>query len=120
MRTVSVGANFNGGEVDGSGTHFTTEILPGDSISINGTWYGIYRVQSDTVLDADGLNSDQGQPASSPPESGLPLTLINWTKVPATSDSDTRLTFSYERGEPDAGSLVFPQQFQQLHDALTR
>jgi len=38
--------------------------------------------------------------------------------VPQTTDADTGLSFSFTRGQPDADSALFPQQFQQLHDAL--
>jgi YD repeat-containing protein len=112
--TISVqtdGTQPDGDMVTGSGMRFTTQLVPGDNIQIGGQWYSIGDIDSDTQLTL-------AQAYDGPSISGAAFSLINWTKVPATRDADTGLSFHFTRGEPDATSPLFPQQFQQLHDAL--
>jgi len=114
LGTISIQTSGNppqGTVVTGSGTHFLSQFVTDDNIEINGNWYPIAGVASDTQLSL-------AQPYFGPSIGGSSYALINWTKVPQTTDADTGLSFSFTRGQPDADSALFPQQFQQLHDAL--
>ena len=101
--------------VSGVGTHFTTGLTNGDSIEIGGIWCAINwnAPITDTQLTL-------AQPYVGSSVTNASFSVINWTRIPGITDSGTGLNFSYQRGEPDQNSLVFPQQFQQLHDALSQ
>ena len=111
--TVTISAPSTGTlswTVSDSAGALSQELIPGDSILLSGVWYPI---QSWTA----------NQITLSQPYIGLavsaPLTVRNWTLVPSLSDSGTGAKFSYERGNFTAGDLVFPQQFDELHFALS-
>ena len=110
-QTISGELNSSGfvDTITGTNTHFLTDILPGDYLQVEGQWIAV-TATSDTTLQ---VNTDDIFSAFS----GVTPTLVNWTKVPDASEFGT--AFNYQRGTPDANSLVFPQQFEQLQQVLT-
>ncbi|HSZ55715.1 MAG TPA: hypothetical protein VK797_08650 [Tepidisphaeraceae bacterium] len=103
-------ANISGGDV-------SKVIVPGDCMLIGSIWYPV----SDSGNSSNTLSL--GKPCyggpSAPPITGN-LVLLNWTLVPAMTDTNSGATFQYERGIPSQGGLIFAQQFKELHDALSQ
>ena len=102
-------------QVTGSGTHFGQELKPGDSILINGSWYQVDFTQLITDTQLTLAQPYAGSAGSS--WSGT-LQVRNWTRVPTQAAAGSEPAFTFERGRPDANSLIFPQQFQELHYVL--
>ena len=105
--TISV--SQDGEVVTGDGTTFTSDVAFGDYMSINGKWYPVETVVNNTELLLG---------AHAPTVNGVAYSVVGWTKIPAETDASTGITFSFRQGQPDATSLIFPQQFQELENAL--
>ncbi len=95
---------------DGAGVHFLTQISPGDSILIGSRYYDVESVYSDTSLTLVQEYTGASFTAQT-------LQTTGWLKVP-TDTTTYGFPLTYQTGRPDSTSVVFPQQFQQLRDAL--
>lgn len=116
--TGTVNIDVSGGPtslVTGNGTHFKTQLVPGDNIKLGAGWYPVASVTDDTHLSLGSTNAYRGNSILN-----APLSIINWTKIPEVTDAGTGLSIHYVRGEVDSSSVLFPQQFQELHNALNQ
>jgi YD repeat-containing protein len=106
-------------DIDSAGNISATDgvtplpFVTGDNLQINGQWYPV--VSGDSLGQVDFANYSGSQ------ITGLTgYSIANWTLIPAETDSDTGLQFSYQRGEPTTQSLIFPQQFTELETVLNQ
>ena len=91
-----------------------TNAIAGDYILLgDGNWYPVATVSTSGASITLGVTFCYAPVSSS-------YSLINWTKVPQSTDSATGLSFQYERGVPDSSSILFPQNFNQLQTALNQ
>jgi chitodextrinase len=95
-----------------SGSDFSKDVLPDDNVLIGGNWYQVATASATTIYLA--------QPYIGPAVTNAPLTVNNWTLIPAESTvpNEPGLSFSYQRGQPTSASVVFAQQFTELQGAL--
>ena len=113
--TATGTATVSNGTVTGTGTSFSSELKDYDWVKIGDSpWYQVDDTDiTDETFDFDG-NSD-----STSTFSGTIL-YAGWTLIPEVTqpETDTGLTFHYQRGRPDATSPLFQSNFQELQDAL--
>jgi hypothetical protein len=99
--------------VTGSGTHFTTDLKANDNLLIEGHWFTVGNVVNDTKLFL-------AQGYYGPAISGAAVSVNNWTQIPTQAATSADPAFKYQRGQPDQSTLIFPKQFQELHDYLSK
>jgi hypothetical protein len=98
--------------VTASGADLTADLVDGDSILVGGNWYPVSSWSGSTLTLA--------QPYFGPGVGGAAFKAINWTLIPeeATVPGEPGLSFTYQRGRPTAGGVVFAEQFAELKGVL--
>lgn len=115
-------ADFSDSNLRGNGNGNTRRVVWADSTTFRQDFAAFYPAM-------DQLIPYFGNPSGTyPGDTWTKQTLLqqitpgasDWMLVPNETDSGTGHRFYYEEGEPTVTSPVFPQQFQQLHDALAQ
>ncbi len=123
--TISVSALYGTGTVlvTGSGTAFTRDLGVGDNIQIDGEWYGVSGIDSDTQLTIE-------RPYYGATVTNAATERVGWTLIPTLAGDANFPALAYVRGpyggyqstsppsNPDRQGPIFHEQFQELHDAL--
>jgi fibronectin type 3 domain-containing protein len=115
--TVSYDSTTSTYIATGSGTHFLSQLIPGNAVSIAG-WGTSFvgAVESDTqfTLTSFQFGGQPGYPTNQP------FSITGWTIIPNRSASGTTPALSLVQGVPNQYGLglLFPEQFAELRNAL--